>query len=66
MLKSRSVLRLGGAERSKTDMLIIESQDVRTEKDLRQHLAFPAPDFIYEELEARGEGQGFEHRLGYT
>ena len=64
MLKLVSVLRCGGVERPKINVLSIESQGVWAEKDLRQHLAFPTPDFSYEKTEAREERQEFKHRLG--
>lgn len=64
MLKLESVLRCGGIERPKINVLI--PQGVWAEKNLRQHLGFPAPSFSYEKTEARGGRRGFKHRLGYT
>lgn len=35
------------------DVFILESQDIRAEKDLG-HLGCPVPHFTYDEIEARG------------
>lgn len=49
---------LGGAvpEKSKTDMLIIESQDIRAENHLVRYLASLTQHSTHEEVESRGGG----------
>lgn len=42
---------------SKTDMLIIECQDIRAENDLVQYLAYLSRHSTYEEMESRGGGR---------